>query len=570
MKVQYTLSCENANQQYVSIDVVFPVNEVETLVYLPTWRPGRYELGNFAKNIKHFQIFGSDNQPLSFKKTHKAVWKVDTANQTSIRVVYKYFANELNAGSTFLSNEQLYVNPVNCFLFTDETKELPVEVDLKIPSDYQIACNLKSDGNTLCADNFETVVDSPFIASATLKHDSYTVAGTTFHLWFQGLDKIDWVKLKKDFTAFTKKQIEKFSEFPVNDYHYLFQIMPYKAYHGVEHHASTVILLGPSYAVFGDYYNELLGVSSHELYHTWNVKAIRPIEMFPYNFKEENFSELGYICEGITTYMGDLFLLKSKVFNFDQYKLEFNAQLQKHFDNQGRFNYSVAESSFDTWLDGYAPGAPGRKVSIYTEGCLLAFVTDVRIRRATVNKFGLDDLMRRLYFDYALKNKGVSEEDYKAELENLTGEDWNDLFTDYFHGTKAYEVILADALDYLGMELIHSPSKSYSEAYLGIKTVPSNQNFVVQSIFPGSTADMGGIMLEDEIIGVNGCACQGELDKWLKMHDDEHKRLTIIRKGKIVELALPQLNRTFFNVYSIQEIKSKTKHQTNAFDHWLK
>ncbi|MGJ8661886.1 MAG: M61 family metallopeptidase, partial [Bacteroidota bacterium] len=319
MKVQYTLSCEQANQQFISIEAIIPVNTSQSLVHMPTWRPGRYELGNFAKNVKHFQIFGSDNKPLSFKKTHKSVWQVETEGQTSIRVVYKYYANELNGGSTFLSNEQLYVNPVNCFVFTDETKELPIEVDLNIPSDYQIACNLKSEGNKLFADNFEIMVDSPFIASATLEHDTYEVAGTTYHLWFQGLKKIDWKKLKKDFTAFTKKQVEKFSEFPVKDYHFLFQITPYKAYHGVEHHASTVILLGPSYDVFNEYYGELLGVSSHELYHTWNVKAIRPIEMYPYNFKEENFSELGYICEGVTTYMGDLFLLKSKVFNFEQY-----------------------------------------------------------------------------------------------------------------------------------------------------------------------------------------------------------------------------------------------------------
>ena len=97
------------------------------------------------------------------------------------------------------------------------------------------------------------------------------------------------------------------------------QILPYRAYHGVEHQKSTVISLGPSYEVFGKLYKELLGVSSHELYHTWNVKAIRPIEMYPYDFTKENYSKLGYICEGVTTYQGDLFLLKSGVFNEEQY-----------------------------------------------------------------------------------------------------------------------------------------------------------------------------------------------------------------------------------------------------------
>lgn len=570
MKIQYTLSGQQANQQYLQIEAVFPVSEDRMCIYLPVWRPGRYELGNFAKNIKHFQIFGIDNKPLLFKKTNQSVWEVETEGNPTIRVVYNYFANELNAGSTYLSAEQMYVNPVNCFVFTDETKDLPVEVDLKIPANYTIACNLKSEGHKLFADNYDQIADSPFIASASLKHDIYKVADTTYHLWFQGLTKIDWVRLKKDFSAFTEKQVEKFTEFPVKEYHFLFQITPYKAYHGVEHCASTVILLGPSYSVFGDSYVDLMGVSSHELYHTWNVKAIRPIEMLPYNFKKENFSELGFICEGVTTYMGDLFLLKSKFFTFDNYKSEFNNQLQKHFDNQGRFNYSVAESSFDTWLDGYLTGAPGRKVSIYTEGCLLAFVTDVHIRKATSNKYGLDELMKRLYFDYGLQNRGVSEENYKAELKNLTGEDWTKLFNDYFHGTKAYEVILSEALDYLGMELHHEPSKSYSEANLGIKTLPIGQNFRIQSLFPGSTADMGGLMVDDEIVAVNEFACQGELDKWLELHDDEQKRLLILRKGKMIQIALPELNRTFYNVYSIQAIKEPNSLQKKSFEAWIK
>ncbi len=570
MTVKYTLSSTQAHQQYIGIQAEIPVSAETTILHLPTWRPGRYELGDFAKNVKHFQVFGSSKKPLAFRKTSKSVWEIETNGEGFIRVVYQYFATDLNAGSTFLSEEQLYVNPVNCLVYTDETKNLPIEVELQIPDHYEIACNLAHKNNVLSAADFETLVDSPFIASPSLLHDSYEVAETTFHLWFQGMSEVDFDRLKKDFTAFTEKQIEKFTEFPVKDYHFLFQIVPIRAYHGVEHHASTVILLGPTYAIFKSAYEDLLGVSSHELYHTWNVKAIRPIEMFPYDFKKENFSELGYICEGVTTYMGDLFLYKSGVFDFEQYKLEFNQQLQKHFDNPGRFTYSVAQSSFDTWLDGYLPGAPGRKVSIYTEGCLLAFVTDVRIRRATQNRYGLDELMKRLYFEFALKNRGVSEAGYKSEIENITGEDWTELFQDYFHGTKAYEIILADALEYLGLELSHVPSPKYSEAKLGIKTTPMGQNFSVSAVFSGGTADMGGIMLGDEILAVNGFACQGELDQWLILNDNVQKKLLVQRRGKVMELSLPELQRTFFNVYSIVETKNPNNNQKKAFEAWSK
>jgi predicted metalloprotease with PDZ domain len=299
--VKYSFSCENPSQQYISIKATFSVNSKTTTVQLPSWRPGRYELGNFAKNVKGFRIFDENNKAVSFKKLVKDAWEVDTEGKKEIRVEYSYFAAELNAGSTFLNAEQLYVNPVNCCVFTEETKREPVELELAIPSDWKIAGSMKENGTVLSASNFEELADSPFICSNSLQYNQYEVNGTIFHLWLNGEVKPDWKRLVKDFKAFTAKQLEKFMEFPVPEYHFLIHILPYKAYHGVEHQRSTVITLGPSYEVFASLYKELLGVSSHELYHTWNVKAIRPADMYPYDFTKENYSELGYICEGVTT-----------------------------------------------------------------------------------------------------------------------------------------------------------------------------------------------------------------------------------------------------------------------------
>src|SRR3989304_7536298 len=111
-------------------------------------------------------------------------------------------------------------------------------------------------------------------------------------------------------------------DFPFETYHFFFQILPTKFYHGVEHLNSTVIALGPSYNLMkGDLYEDLLGVSSHELFHAWNIKNIRPKEMHPYDYTKENYSKLGYVCEGVTTYYGDLFLYRSGVYSeFDYLK----------------------------------------------------------------------------------------------------------------------------------------------------------------------------------------------------------------------------------------------------------
>jgi predicted metalloprotease with PDZ domain len=567
--VRYTLSAENPTSQYIQLKAIFDVHHEKIVVRLPSWRPGRYELGNFAKNIKGFKVFDDKNKRISVSKLTKDSWEVQCTDTRTIRVEYSYYASELNAGSTFLSKDQLYVNPVNCFVFTDEQAQDTIELKLIIPSAWSVAGSMLQQEHMLTATNFDELVDSPFICSSKLQNDAYLSGETKFHIWFNGEVKPDWERVLSHFKAFTDKQIEKFQEFPTSEYHFLIQILPYKAYHGVEHCKSTVITLGPGYEVFGSLYKELLGVSSHELYHTWNVKAIRPIEMYPYDFTKENYSQLGFLCEGVTTYMGDLFLLKSNVFSLNDYFNELNKQLQKHFDNTARFNYSVAESSFDTWLDGYVPGAPGRKVSIYTEGCLLAFVTDVMILRSTNNKYGLDEVMKRLYFNYALQGKGVSEADYLTELENISGISFKTFFKEFVHGTFPYESILTESFDYLGLQMNVKPSGVYSQAVLGFKTISAGNNFIITSLYPGSPAELGGLMLNDEVIAVNDYVCSGELDKWLNYFDENVKTITVVRSGKLIHCQLPEVNRFFYSDYSVSLNESANNLQKRALQTWM-
>ncbi|MFM7667191.1 MAG: M61 family metallopeptidase [Bacteroidota bacterium] len=567
--VRYSFSAEERNKQYVQIKVQIPVSKEITHVHLPSWRPGRYELGNFAKNVNRFKVYNDQKKSLPFQKINKDTWEINTSETGFISVEYSYYAAELNAGSTFLSDKQLYVNPVNCCVYTEETQDFPCEIQLNVPDSWKIATSLEGENKLRQAANFDELADSPFICSPILQCETYEVNSTKFYVWFNGEIKPDWDRVINDFTAFSKKQIEKFIEFPVSEYHFLIQILPSKAYHGVEHCKSTVITLGPTYEVFKSLYKELLGVSSHELYHTWNVKSLRPAAMLPYDFKKENYSELGYIYEGITTYMGDIFLLKSGVFSLEQYLVEFKAQLQKHFDNPARFNYSVAQSSFDTWLDGYVQGAPGRKVSIYTEGCLLAFVTDVKIRQATQNKYGLDEVMKRLYFDFAMQGKGITEKDYISVLEHVSGISFESFFKEFVHGTQPYESIITESLDYLGLELVHKPSVLYSEGRLGMKLIPLGKSFQVSAMYPGGPAELGGMRIGDEIIGVNGLVLSNDIESWFSYFDEDMKDITFIREGKIRTLLLPEVQRFFYLTYSVQAKEIKNSSQEKALKLWM-
>jgi len=209
-------------------------------------------------------------------------------------------------------------------------------------------------------------------------------------------------------------------------------------------------------------------------------------------------------------------------------------------------------------------------VSIYTEGCLLAFVVDVEILRATDNKYGLDEVMKRLYFNFSLEGKGVSEEDYKSVIEEVAGRDFDTFFENFIYGTQPYESILTEALDYLGMVLNHQPSEKYSEGRIGMMMVRNGSKEIITKIYPGSSAELAGLTLGDEIVAVNDLVCEGNVDKWLTYFDDDQVELTVNRKGKMIKTIIPEVNRPFYNKYSVAKIDAPNLYQKNAFIAWTK
>ena len=569
--MKYTVEGNNPHQQFFRITYECEVQEDHIVLTFPNWRPGRYQLGNFTKNIRDFKVLGDDNKACDFEKIELNRWKIDTSNTRNITVSYLYYAQELNAGSTFLSNEMWYMNPVNCCIYNEEKIDQPCTLELKnLPKDFEIASSAQFKNYQADFRSYHHLADTPFIASASLQHQKYVSNGINFHIWINGSLKVDWDRLIDDFQKFTDHQIQEFTEFPGKEFHFLIHILPYSTYHGVEHLESTVITLGPTYQIFKDLYKELLGVSSHELYHCWNVKTIRPKEWMPYNYAIETPSRMGYLAEGVTTYMGDLELMRSKVFDFEQYKAELETQINKHLHNYGRFNHAVSDSSYDTWLDGYELGIPHRKVSIYTEGCLLAFYTDVWIMKKTDNKKGLQEVMRRLNFDFGTKGIGVTEEDYKKTIESVAESDFTEIWEQYFYGTGSYEVLITEALDYLGIEIEQQPNKSWVKRHLGILGIDNKSHFKCKRIAPGSRADLAGVSEDDEIIAINGFKINGDLEQWLEYFQDDEIQLQISRKSQIIQLTCPHIDKPYYSEAKLKRCEKPDKNQEIAFGRWTR
>ena len=380
-------------------------------------------------------------------------------------IEWVFHADILNAGSTCVEADLYYVNPVNCFMYDLDRQDLPYEIvleDLTLNPDTEggwalataLPWEVRDGSPAMRARDVQHLMDSPWIASPKLWRDSYREQDVDVHVWIHDTLPSDPTRFMADHAAFTRSQLAYFGSFPTDEYHFLYLFPDRDVRHGVEHEDSTVIALGPAERVRSEEgYMEILGIASHELYHAWNVKRIRPAEWTPYDFTGACPSDLGYIAEGVTTYMGDLFLFESGIVDLKGWCDLMAKLLERHFNNPGRLNLSVAQSSYDTWLDGYRIGVPGRKGSIYVEGAVLAFLCDTRIMERTDGKASLSTAMRLLWERYGKPRTGLTADMYWDVLAEVADERLDDLRRDHAEGTADTWLPLVHAFATQGLAL---------------------------------------------------------------------------------------------------------------------
>ena len=566
--INYTISYEKPYQHFVKFALFTKTNLAKKMQFqLPAWRPGRYELGNFSQNIQKWIAFDENKNPLPFKKITKDLWEVETENTQEISVIYTFYANQLDAGSCYLDEDQLYLNPVHCMFYIVGRKEEDYKIKIKNPENYIIASSMHQKENNLSVKGYDLLAESPIICSSNIQHEKYEVQNITFHIWFQGECTPDWKKLKIDFSAFTRSQIKHFGDFPVDEYHFFFQITPYRSYHGVEHTKNTVLLLGPGKEIMNKRYEDLLGVCSHELYHTWNIKAIRPIEMYPYDYTKENYFRTGFVAEGVTTYMGDLMLYNSNVFSWEQFVKTQNQNLERHLTNYGRFNLSVADSGFDNWLDGYKLGAPNRKTSIYPDAALCMLMVDLEIIRNTNGKESLHSVMKDLYQNFALKKKGYSEDDFRNICIKFGGLKVSEIFENHIYGIKDYIPSIRIALETIGLELKEKKNPNLSAQYFGLIILKEDEKIIIKKVEPNSISDKNGIAPEDEIIKLNGKAIKEKFSTLL--NDYKYQDIvTLTIKKKFTERSISLCIGNHYKLLKLVKKEDPSKEQLNLRKIW--
>ncbi|MEN2284258.1 M61 family peptidase [Algoriphagus sp. SE2] len=452
---KYTISCSNPASQFLQIQLEFTsVNEEEILLQLPSWRAGRYQLANYAQYIRDFKIQNEQGEEIRFRKISKDCWSFQAKKKHIYYVNYEFFSSRMDAGGAWIDEDQVYVNLINCCLEIKGYENNPIKIDFKPIGFSRIISTLpKNKSGDLLAKDFQMLVDSTILATNEITHWEYKSGNCLFNIWIKGEVKFDQESFLDSFQKFTKTQIRDFGEFPETEYHFIFQLLPYRHYHGVEHQKGTVITFGPAENLSDpSQMEDLLGVSSHELYHAWNVCRIRPKELLPYDFSKETYSKAGWMLEGITTYMGDMYLLKSGVYSLDIFLKQIENTLKKEIQNQGWENQSILESSFDLWLDGYQAGIPDRKVNIYSHGSLICFCLDLMLLE---NGSSFPEVMKDAWEKFGKPMVGYTNDSFwKLILNHTTDQSSLKIFYDRFiSGKEDLLVFFKEKLNLLGITL---------------------------------------------------------------------------------------------------------------------
>lgn len=535
------------SNKLVAIEIRVEV-ESEANIVFPTWRPGRYEEAGYAALVASITILLDDIPEKPLFSSVSTIQLPSFKEKKKLVLSYTVFCNEINAGSSYIDEDQWYFNFINFIPVIKGQEQKAVSVQIDYPEVFKVYNPLKNKGNVFYASNYYELVDSPFLASRFLETQSVTMEGTLFQLAINNTEQkeLPWDKLINDFTKFALPQKELFGSFPFKEFTYLIQLLPYKAYHGVEHQHCTVITIGPTEkAIYGDWYKELLGVSSHELFHCWNVTRLRPKELLPYDFSKQQIYKTGFVTEGFTTYYGDLMLIRGGVFSLEAYLEEVNTYLKRYLENPSYKTVAMVESSISLWANGYKAGPPFNHVSIYIKGALLALLLDLKLRRQGSS---LDKLMRLLWESYL--EEGYTYEEVVSSINKLEPGLGNYFSEEYYYGLGDVVAELEKELNEYGISMMYEnhPEKITHEC--GVLLNPLQQITYVDPESPAKDL----LSIGDEIIEYSSSV------------------IKVKRMGAEKQLKLdPEIEgKTFFSLPRLKVSDSLSNLQKEKLSDWLK
>lgn len=562
-RTDYTVEILNTETQLLHVTANFKnVNQARLDLSLPVWTPGWYTVENYAKNILRFKVTDAKGAMLPHTMSRKQTWNVNTRGLDQIKVEFDYHAGTLALNQAKITKDFAFFTGTELFLMPVGHRTSSSTVRFVTPQGWKIISALKetNDPATFTATDYDSLVDAP-TEMGNFDVTRFEVEGKPHYFVATPAGAFSTDKARKlagMLGRVVAAQSAIFNGLPYDKYVYFYFFLPPEsnASGALEHLNSHVAFAPPGNFAMPE---NLIGTASHEFFHLWNVKRIRPAEMWPYDYAQENETPLLWVSEGFTNYYGNVALHRAGLRTGKEFLDSIAGAINGVESSEARAYISPSESSVSTWLGYDTPTA--FSISYYTQGQNLGALLDLSIRHDTAGAASLDDVMRALYSDFYRRDKGFSTEDMIGIINTLTKRDYHDFFKRYVWGVEVppYDTILG----YAGYRV---EKRKQNAPVIGIDARSAGGMLKITQVAQGSPAAQAGLAVGDILSKINGVDVFS-----FPVAESAGKtvRVAIKREGVEKELQLRIGTREEVG-YNIVELPQPTKDQLKVREGWLK
>ncbi len=535
--IRYTVSFPAPHTHYMEVAVTVPTGgrrDVELM--MAVWTPGSYLVREYQRNVERVTATAA-GRSVAIEKSAKNRWRVTTGGASTVTVSYGLFAHEMSVRTNWVDADQALINGAPTFMTLADGVARPHEVVLNLPPTWQTSMSglrsLAGGAHRYVAPDFDTLVDSPILAGNSAVYE-FAVDGKPHYLVNQGEGGVfDGARAAKDIAALAHTLRRFWGDMPYDKYLVL-NVIGENRGGGLEHKNSTVVISSRNATRSRNAYAAFLTLVSHEMFHTWNGKRLRPVELGPFDYENEALTRSLWVVEGITDYYGDLLAHRAGLITRDEFLSNLSATIGDLQTTPGRLLQSVEQASYDAWIRYYRPdeNSPNVSISYYAKGQVMAFLLDARIRRLTNGARSLDDVMRAAYARYS-GARGYTPDQFRAVAEQVAGAPLTDFWNTAVRGTQ--ELDYAEALEAYGLRF--RTAAPTGRATLGVPTRTDQGRVIVAPAGAASPAP-AGLMTDDEILAINERRIRADqLSRRLEEHaPGERVTLLVARRDQLLRI----------------------------------
>jgi len=501
--IRYTLSFPAPHTHYIEVAASVPTGRQPQIeLMMAVWTPGSYLVREFSRHVEAVTATGADGRPLEIDKSEKNRWRVATGGAPTVTVRYRVYARELTMRTNWVDTDFALINGAPTFITLADLTPRPHEVIINPAPAWRRSVtglpDMSGGEHRYRAPDYDTLIDSP-IALGNPSVREFSVDGKRHALaTIGGTVAFDEARAARDFEKVVREHLRLWGALPYDKY-LMLNILTETPTGGLEHRNSAVLVLN-RWVGTPRAYLSWLGYVSHEHFHAWNVKRLRPVELGPFEYENEVYTRSLWIAEGITEYYSHLTLHRAGLSSREELLDVLSSEIERLQTGPGRLVRSTADASFDAWIKYYRPdeNSVNSSVDYYTKGVVLGLLLDARIRRATGGARSLDNVMRAAYQTYS-GPRGYTPDQFRGVAEQVAGLSLQSFWDAAVDGTA--ELDYTDLVEAFGIRFqATAPS---GRAWLGIATRNDAGRLVVSQVRRGTPAYAAGLNVDDEILAIN-------------------------------------------------------------------